>query len=62
MDTRNEYRILVRHFTGKINVTEQANIKTKLHWIFEERLLGIGAEWTGSVSCPIAANFRICGY
>jgi hypothetical protein len=46
-DTRNEYRILVRHFTGKIYLTERTNVRIKLHWIFGDRLLGIGGGATG---------------
>jgi len=44
-DTRNEYRILVRHFTGKIYLTERTNVRINLHWIFGDRLLGIGGGW-----------------
>jgi hypothetical protein len=44
-DTRNEYRILVRHFTGKIYLTERTNVRIELYWIFGDRLLGIGRGW-----------------
>jgi hypothetical protein len=57
-DTRNEYRILVRHFTGKIYVKERTNVRIELHWIFGDRLLGIGGDRgkMESRSCPMS-NF-----
>ena len=60
-DTRNEYRILVRHFIGKIYLTERTNVRVKLHWILWGQAV---RDWSRvevqSVSCPMA-NFRLCG-